>query len=44
MYDAAEVKQLISKNELKKLQEVDQVRNCYLPLWLVILYTDVVLQ
>lgn len=28
MYDAAEVKQLIGQNELKKLQEVDQVTDC----------------
>lgn len=27
MYDAAEVKQLIAQNELKRLQEVDQVRD-----------------
>lgn len=27
MYDAADVKKLISENALKKLQEVDQVRD-----------------
>lgn len=28
--DAAEVKQFIVQGDLKKLQEYDQVRNCYL--------------
>lgn len=30
MYDAAEVKQHIARQELKKLQEVDQVRDAKL--------------
>lgn len=37
MYDASEVKQLIAKSELKKLQEVDQVKDCYLARFLFLL-------
>ena len=37
MYDASEVKHLIAKSELKKLQEVDQVKDCCLALFLFLL-------
>lgn len=39
MYDAAEVKQLIAKRELKMLQEFDQVSrdNLWTPVYLVLL-------